>query len=287
MTTWQEYEREIEAQFRALYPRAQITADAKILGKFSKVERQIDLLIEETDSAFPRRIVVDAKHWTKKIDVSDAECFLGLARDVEAGTGIMVALQGYTQAAVNRVHYDDTDMILDVLNLAELKAHQGEAAIPYFGEHGVSIAAPFGWVIDAIPRPGTVATLYQRGLTIENAVKNGEFMYVAFWDKKKHPDVDTLEKLLEFQQSYMLEGSPEAEIKSRPGPTPQREGARTLIRRLSKKDSLVVEITGFVDFEDFVFMGVLFTPEKLERKNQLKLDFILRDAFRIDIEQEH
>lgn len=50
---WREYEGEIEAQFRQAYPSAQITHDAKLIGKFSKVERQIDLLIEEhaSDSA--------------------------------------------------------------------------------------------------------------------------------------------------------------------------------------------------------------------------------------------
>ncbi len=43
---WKEYEHEIAEQFRETYPAAQITHDAKIMGKFSKVERQIDLLIE-------------------------------------------------------------------------------------------------------------------------------------------------------------------------------------------------------------------------------------------------
>jgi len=169
-----------------------------------------------------------------------------------------------------------------------LKAYQGETAIPYSAEDGVWIAAPFGWVIDATQYPGPArATLYQRGLTLEDAMKRNEFMYVAFWKKKMHPDVDTLDKLLEFQKGYMLESSPDAEITSRPGPTPQREGCTTLIRRFKKTDTSIVEITGFVDFGDFVFLCVLFTPERLERKNQLKLDFILRDAFRMHIVQKH
>ena len=44
---WQEYERENEAQIREAYPSAQITHDAQLVGKVSKVERQIALLIEE------------------------------------------------------------------------------------------------------------------------------------------------------------------------------------------------------------------------------------------------
>jgi hypothetical protein len=81
---WQQYEREIEEQFRQTYPSAQITHDAKLVGKFSKVERRIDLLIEERASDFAFRIVVDAKYRGRKIDVSDVEAFIGLTRE-EAG----------------------------------------------------------------------------------------------------------------------------------------------------------------------------------------------------------
>ncbi|MFZ0947035.1 MAG: restriction endonuclease, partial [Candidatus Sulfotelmatobacter sp.] len=99
---WQQYEREIEDQFRVAYPSARITANAKVIGKFSKVECQIDLLIEEQASDFSFRIAVDAKHRGRKLDVGDVEAFLGLTQDVEAHTGMMIALEAYTPAAVNR-----------------------------------------------------------------------------------------------------------------------------------------------------------------------------------------
>jgi tetratricopeptide (TPR) repeat protein len=284
---WQEYEREIEEQFRRAYPGARITANAKLVGKFSKVERQIDLLIEEQASDFTFRIVVDAKHRGRKIDVSDVEAFLGLTRDVEAHTGMMVALEGYTHAAVNRAHHDDLDLVLDVLNFEDLKAYQGFAAIPYAGDNAISIAAPFGWVIDATKRPGMLASLYERGLTFEDAVKKNEFMYVSFWSKKKNDGVDTLDKLLKFQEGYMLENSRDAKIRLLAGVPAQREGANTIIRRFKKKTYPASEYTGFVDFEDFVFMCVLFTPEELERKNLRKLRFVLRDSFRLTVTRDY
>ena len=101
------------------------------------MERQIDLLVEERASDFAFRIVVDAKYRGRKIDVGDVEAFIGLTRDVEAHTGMMVALEGYTPAAINRAYYDDLDLILDVLNLDDLKVFQGPTAIPYSGEYGV------------------------------------------------------------------------------------------------------------------------------------------------------
>jgi hypothetical protein len=39
---WKKYEREITDQFRAYYPASRITPNAKLIGRFSKVERQID-----------------------------------------------------------------------------------------------------------------------------------------------------------------------------------------------------------------------------------------------------
>jgi hypothetical protein len=275
---WKQYEKEIADQFQEYYPSARITPNAKIIGKFSKIERQIDLLIEEQASDFSFRIVVDAKYRGRKIDVGDVEAFLGFTRDVEAHTGVMVALEGYTPAAVNRAHHDDLDLILDVLNLGDLKTHQGFAAIPYAGEHGVVIGAPFGWIIDATKRTGALAWLYQRGLSLDEALKEHEFMYINFWNKEDEK-APSLDGLLKYQESYMREGSPDAEINYLEGVQRQKVGARTLIRRMKCRRYLVPEYTGFVDFEKFVFFCVLFSPEQLQRKNLRKLRFILREAF--------
>lgn len=283
MADWQQYEREIEEQFRQAYPSARITPNAKLVGKFSKVERQIDLLIEEQASDFAFRIVVDAKHRGRKIDVGDVEAFLGLMCDVEAHTGMMIALEGYTPAAINRAYYDNLDVILDVLNFDELKAFQGRAAIPYAGKCGVSVAAPFGWLIDATRRPFGLATLYQRGLGLEEAQRNDEWMYINFWNKEKHSEVNNLDALLKYQESYILKGSPDAEIQLFEGVPNHRVGAKTLVRRLKKRTWPGPEYTGFVDFENFIFMCVLFTPERLEKKNLRKLHFILRDAFPVSM----
>ncbi len=279
---WQEYEREIEEQFRSNYPSAKITHNAKLVGKFSRVERQIDLLIEECASDFAFRIVVDAKFRGRKIDVGDVEAFIGLSRDVEAHTGMMVALEGYTPAAVNRAHNDDLDIILDVLNLDELKAFQGPTAITYSGEYGVSIAAPFGWVVDGTTRPKMLASIYQRGKTFDEAVRSHEWMYVNFIKKRDRP-LNNLESILTYQSGYMLSEPTGSEIQIIEEGKNQRTGVKTLIRRFRKSTCPAREYTGFIDFNGFVFLCVLFTPEPLERKNLRKLRFILRDAFPMSV----
>jgi len=283
---WQGYEREVAEQFRINYPTAEITPNAKLVGKFSRVERQIDLLIEERASDFAFRILIDAKYRGRKIDVGDVEAFIGLTRDVEAHTGMMVALEGYTPAAVSRAHNDDLDIILDVLNLDELKVFQGPTAIPYSGEYGVSFAAPFGWVVDGTMRPHTLASIYQRGKTFDEAVRSNEWMYVNFWENRGK-QVNTLESLLAYQSGYMLSDSTASKIQIIEEGKNQRTGARTMIRRFRKKALPVSEYTGFIDFDEFVFICVLFTPEPLERKNLRKLRFILRDAFPLSVSHDH
>jgi len=109
-----------------------------------------------------------------------------------------------------------------------------------------------------------LAALYQRGLTFEEALRNQELMYINFWNKKDK-EVKTLESLLEFQKVYMLRDSPEAEIRFLEGVQNQHVEAKTLIRRFKKKTYPTPEYTGFVEFEDFIFMCVLFSPEQLAK----------------------
>jgi hypothetical protein len=286
MTDWKDYEREIEAQFRTLYPSATITPNAKLPGKFSKIDRQVDLLVEDTASDHLFRIVVDAKHRGRPIDVGDVEAFVGYVRDIEAHTGILIALEGYTAAAINRAHYDDSDIILDVLKLEDVKQFQGPTGIAYAGPNGVWVAAPFGWIVDATRRSGFLGTLYQRGITFEEAARDGEFMYLQFWSKDKK-DVTTLDALLKFQQEYMLDRSPTGKIEIIERGTNQRKGVKTLIRRFDKGDCRAIEYAGFVDFANFIFMCVLFTTPELADKNLRKLRFVLRDSFPMVIERDN
>lgn len=282
---WKKYEHEIAEQFRAYYPSARITHNATLIGKFSKIERQIDILVEEQPSDLTYRIVVDAKYRGRKIDVGDVEGFLGFVRDTGATTGVMVALEGYTPAAMDRAHNDDLDIILDVLNLDELKSFQGETAIPYSGEHGASVAAPFGWIVDATKRQNALAWLYQRGLSFEEAVGIREFMYINFWSKKKE-QVTTLDDLVVYQETYIKQYLPGAEIQYLENPSNHRAGKRTLIRIVRHPKYPTPEYTGFIDFDEFVLLCVLFSPEQLERKNLRKLRYILRDAFPMQVQQQ-
>jgi GNAT superfamily N-acetyltransferase len=106
---WKQYEEEIYQHFITTFPSAQVTQDTQVLGRYSQVERQIDVLIEGTIAGFHLRIVVDAKHRNKRIDVTDVEAFIGYCADIGASKGVLISLNGYTPAAASRAHHDDSE----------------------------------------------------------------------------------------------------------------------------------------------------------------------------------
>jgi len=268
---WKEYEKEISDYFHSEYPNAKFTPDAKILGRFSKAERQIDLLIDAEIADFKFRVVVDGKYRNKKIDINDVESFIGFLRDVDADRGVMISTEGYSSAAINRAYYEDSGLELDVLNFKELDRFHFFGAIPFAGKHGVALPAPFGWIIDGTRRKGAVATLYQRGLTLESAQKTREWMYINFWAKDETTkDIESLCRVQELDIKKDLG----AEIKYQDGPI--RNDARTRIRLIKVPSYPAPEYTGFVEFDEFIFFCVLFTPEELEAKNLRKLRYIIR-----------
>ncbi|BFI95682.1 MAG: hypothetical protein RSP_11920 [Rhodanobacter sp.] len=104
MPEWELYER-LVARMMAdqLETDLCVTPNAHIVGRITGVRRQIDVLIEtrhDTDNS--RRIIVDAKKRSRKIDVKDVESFRGLMEDVGATHGYLVSPTGYTKAAGNR-----------------------------------------------------------------------------------------------------------------------------------------------------------------------------------------
>lgn len=280
---WKDYEKEIHDYFRTAYPKADISHNVKVVGRYSKVERQIDVLIEDYVAGNRMRIVVDGKFFSERIDVKHVEMFIGMLNDCEVNKGLLITQEGYTYAAVNRAHSDPLDIDLDILNFKELHKFQSVGGIPYNADYGVIVPAPFGWIIDGTSREGMSATFYQRGLTFEEAVNSLEWMYVII--SSKDDEIKTLNDLKNYQQDYTLINYPDAKIAYIP--TVKREGANTLLRTIDIEHYPTTEYTGFVEFEEFMLVCVLFTPIELKRKNIRKLEEIMLNAIPMKIYKAH
>ena len=279
---WKDYEIEIFEDFKEAYPNAEVSHNVLRKGRYSKVDRQIDILVEDYVAGNRITIVVDGKFYNKNIDVKEVETFISMLEDLDAHKGLLITQKGYSQAAINRAHYGPSDIELDILNFEELKAFQGFGAIPYSGDNGALIPAPFGWIIDAQASPAGLATLYQRGQTLDEAMGRNEFMYVQFWDRRQTND--NLEDLLKLQERNYLEAKLEPKIEYKP--TIKRNDAKTKLRIANLKNYPCPEYTGFIEFEDFIFFCVLFSPIELSQKNLKKLENLLAKAIPIKIKNK-
>jgi tetratricopeptide (TPR) repeat protein len=281
---WKEYEKEIHEELQLKYPDATILHNVEIEGRYSKVNRQIDILIEVYAAGEKFRIIIDAKLYNKKIDVKHVETFLSMMQDVNIDKGLLITEHGYTPAAINRAYYDPSRVELDILNFKELQEFQGFLAYPYSGENGVILPCPFGWIIDAKKRKGFLATLYQRGYNLDEAGKSKEWMYVVI--SKKDDQYPNLQNLIARHEISLKSYEPSATFKY-DRTVSRKDNAETLLRTIEADSYPTPEITGFIEFDDFIFLAVLFTPIELKEKNLKKLEYIIANVvpIKIDVDQ--
>lgn len=280
---WRDYEKEVFAAFKRAYPDSEIKFDVSIEGRYSREPRQVDLLIEGRIAGKKIRIVVDGKHYKRNVNVKHVETFISMLEDVEADQGILVTSKGYSKAAMNRAYHGPKRIELDILSFDELRQFQGDIGFPYSGRHGAMLPAPFGWVVDGEPRSMALATLYQRGSTLKKAQKAEEWMY--FKISKYDSEWPDLETVLSIHERETKEFHPGATFKYDDS-VKRKDGAKTLIRTILRKETPLHEYTGFIDFKEFCVFSVLFTPKELHVKNIRKLEYVLENLVpaKVDLE---
>lgn len=207
--------------------------------------------------------------YNKAIDVKAVEEFLGMMKDVSAQRGLMVTTVGYSAAALERGHRDDADVELDVMSLAEFKEFQSLVGIPFSGPNAVYLPAPFGWVVDSHSVPQFTAMLYQRGLEFPQAAEQLEWAYYGFWRKDVPGTPTSVDGVLEKQDIDLLEENKRTEILRLPVPTTVKYPAG--IRVAKRPDFGAWEYTGVIEFNDFLFFIVVFTPPNVANWNVRKL----------------
>jgi hypothetical protein len=275
--TWQEYEQEVFDAITPHYPNAEVRLNHKKQGKYSKTKRQIDVFITDTVNDKTEKIAVESKFYNKKINVKIVESFIAMLADLDVDLGIMVTEKGYSKSALRRALNNPEQITLDILSLAELQTLQGLMAFPYSGNNAALLHAPFGWVIDATRRQGSICTLYPRGQTFEEATENKEIAYINYWDRDRNNE--SLEKLKQIQDDGIRANSEHHGLEvyelTYLDEVP-RPDARTAIRLARIQNYPGTELTGFIEFEHYIFFCVLFSnPLHLDR-NVKKIRSMLR-----------
>lgn len=276
---WQKFELEVAQALAVEYMHANIRNNVLKPGLLSHINRQCDIVIEETIDGYVEEIVVEVKQRSRQIDVKEIDAFSGMLRDIGIHRGILITSKGFSKAAINRAHFGHEDIQLDVLCFDDFKTFQAFGAIPYAGDCGVLIRAPLGWVVDGRRTGLAPAFLYQQGLTLKQAQRRGEFMYVNFWKTIKKGYIDQLieRQVVDMTRVY---GSLHHTIDNLDIHPEHQTRVRT-----SYLSESVIEISGFIEFQDFIFFCVALCPPLSRRRIFTKVENLLRVALPIGIIQ--
>lgn len=279
---WKKYELEILDGFKQKYPNAIIKHNQEIQGRFSRTLRQIDILIESRIAGRLFRIIIDGKYYNNNIDVKDVESFISMAEDVDAHHAILITSKGYSRAAINRAFYGSSQVELDILNFEELMDLQGVGGIIFSGKHGVILSAPFGWIIDAKKRNGSLAWLYRRGLDYTAVEKEKEGIYVNICSYNN--SIENISTLLELHERDTLIAHPKAKIEYIDS-TIEIPDSSVILRKITREEIDIEEYTILIDFNDFCVFFVLFTTKELVLRTLPKLEFCAERVLRLDVNQ--
>lgn len=267
---WQEYENIVFESIKECFPNAECIFNSKILGKYSKGIRQCDVIVKQNVNGVEHIILIDAKYYSKKIDVKSVEEFIGMSNDINANEGILVTPLGYSKLAYERAENDPSQILLDILNIDELKYYQGYGAIPYAGEHGVLLMPAFGWIIDIVGRFGNLAYSYRKGFDFDKAWSEKEFVYFNIWNTKE--DNITKLELLENQTEFLSKTSGVIESKIE---IIQANGKELALRKTIIKDYISPEYACAVEYDGFIFFGILLSENNRETVNLSKLIYMI------------
>ena len=276
--SWQEYEKLVFDECERVFDGALIKSNVYVEGRFSKTRRQIDVLVEGcVIDGIVTSIMFDAKHYSKKVDVKCVESFISMLDDVAIPFGILVTNKGFTDSAIRRAHIGTDNVQVDILSTKELLFLQSPLAIPYLGEYGTVLNSPFGWIIDGKQRGGYPATLYQRGLSFEEAASKKEWMYVNFWDKK----------VTRFSLSMLIDCQ-NHDLKNYYGDKvaiDMNTKGDTTLRTAYLSEFQYYEITAFKDYGPFIFFIVLHTIDDYLQRDVTKLCYCLNNAIPLHINE--
>ena len=271
---WSEYENEVFEACKLHFRDANVIKNVKRKGRYSKRQRQIDVIVEQEIADNTVLTVIDCKFYTRKVDVKKVESFIGMLDDLGAARGILITEVGYTKAALERAYNNPLYLELDIFTLDKFRHNfQAMLAFPYSDNNAVILVAPMGFIVDGKKNGFSLCTLYQIGLTLEEAMKKKEFSYVDFW--KKTEECSSLEQLIRDQEEYMKASLEINNLSYRE--LSIRNDAKTIIRIADIKNYPAIEMTGFVEFDNFIFFCVWFSEKNVMKRNTRKLETLMKN----------
>lgn len=255
---WRDYEDAVFKILRDRFPASEIESDQMIPGRFSEIQREIDVAGRSTLMGRSMLGIVDCKCYSKRVDVKDVEAMIGMAADVRADIALLVTTIGYSDAALARAHNEPNVRIhLDIVTPDEA-AKIGNApasAMMYRGRVGAVVLAPSGWVATSNIVNGkrvlpvdALCYFHPSNVSVENAMKQKVIGWCNIEDNPEETP-GHLDHTLEIQSANAHEFDSQAEIETWREPV-GATNAQALFRRIDYKSAGYTDFTFFAELND-------------------------------------
>ncbi|MFE4685642.1 restriction endonuclease [Streptomyces sp. NPDC056721] len=99
---WREYEQEVAALVESLDAGTVVQPNRYIMGRISKVKRQLDAVVEGHLAGQHVSIVIEAKLYRRSVSIGTVDEFIGKMLDVGCDRGVLYAAGGFTDGALAR-----------------------------------------------------------------------------------------------------------------------------------------------------------------------------------------
>ena len=148
---WELFEKMIAVAEKELDQSSDVAHDARIMGNESGTLRQIDVFARGNVVRAPMNVVIECKHYNRKLGIGKVDELIGKLKDVGAHHGILYAYSGVTEPARKRaagarmptVEIRDFDETLAALAEAEAERKRAGTSIT-FQELLANVAEKFG-----------------------------------------------------------------------------------------------------------------------------------------------
>ena len=107
---WRQYEEQIYREFSNKYPDREILFDEEVLGRHSKVLRQVDILIRYSIAEVDCIAAFDCKCYAQRVDVQTVDYMVGYIDDLGASFGGVVTTIGFSEGAKSRAIASKVDL---------------------------------------------------------------------------------------------------------------------------------------------------------------------------------
>jgi hypothetical protein len=107
---WKDYEEHVLKEFKAKYQNCEILYNQHLTGRYSRVPRQVDILVRAVVADVEVVGVFDCKHFNKNVNVKVIDSMIGFIDDVGARFGGVVTARAFSEGARNRAEAAKLDL---------------------------------------------------------------------------------------------------------------------------------------------------------------------------------